>query len=91
MQGVPGQDPLFFCASSAKGVGLALMGRAPRCTLGMNARRYRYLDHRRGQYELLFSLVTSLTQVSGPVIQAAKPELAHYASMTDLLNLFGAL
>ena len=39
----------------------------------------------------LFSLVTSLTQVSGPVIQAAKPETAHYASMTDLLNLFGAL
>ena len=33
----------------------------------------------------LFSLVTSLTQVSGP-----KPETAHYASMTDLLNLFGA-
>ena len=39
----------------------------------------------------LFSLVTSLTQVSGPMVQAAKPETAHYASMTDLLNLFGAL
>ena len=38
----------------------------------------------------LFSLVTSLTQVSG-LVQAAKPETAHYASMTDLLNLFGAL
>jgi hypothetical protein len=38
----------------------------------------------------LFSLVTS-TQVSGPMVQAAKPETAHYASMTDLLNLFGAL
>jgi hypothetical protein len=39
----------------------------------------------------LFSLGTSLTQVSGPMVQAAKPETAHYASMTDLLNLFGAL
>ena len=39
----------------------------------------------------LFSLVTSLTQVSSPMVQAAKPETAHYASMTDLLNLFGAL
>jgi len=37
----------------------------------------------------LFSLVTSLTQVSGPMVQAAKPETAHYASMTDLLNLLG--
>ena len=37
----------------------------------------------------LFSLVTSLTQVSGPMVQAAKPATAHYASMTDLLNLFG--
>ena len=35
----------------------------------------------------LFSLATSLTQVS----EAAKPATAHYASMTDLLNLFGAL
>ena len=39
----------------------------------------------------LFSLVTSLTQVSGPMVQAAKPATAHYASTTDLLNLFGAL
>jgi len=39
----------------------------------------------------LFSLVTSLTQVRGPMVQAAKPATAHYASMTDLLNLFGAL
>jgi hypothetical protein len=39
----------------------------------------------------LFSLGTSLTQVSGPMLQAAKPEAAHYASMTDLLNFFGAL
>ena len=38
----------------------------------------------------LFSIVTSLTQVSGP-IRAAKPETAVYASMTDLLNLFEAL
>jgi len=37
----------------------------------------------------LFSLVTS--QVSSPIVQAAKPATAHYASMTDLLNLFGAL
>jgi hypothetical protein len=39
----------------------------------------------------LFSLVTTLTQVSSPMIQAAKPATAHYASMTDLLNLFLAL
>jgi hypothetical protein len=37
----------------------------------------------------LFSLVTS--QVSSPIVQAAKPATANYASMTDLLNLFGAL
>ena len=37
----------------------------------------------------LFSLVT--TQVSSPIVKAAKPATAHYASMTDLLNLFGAL
>jgi ABC-type polysaccharide/polyol phosphate export permease len=39
----------------------------------------------------LFSLVTSMTEVSSPMVQAAKPAMAHYASMTDLLNLFGAL
>ena len=39
----------------------------------------------------LFSIVTSLMQVSGPIVQAAKPETVLYASMTDLLNLFGAL
>jgi hypothetical protein len=39
----------------------------------------------------LFSIVTSLMQVSGPIVQAAEPITAHYASMTDLLNLFGAL
>ena len=33
----------------------------------------------------LFSLGTSLTQVSGPMVQV------DYASMTDLINLFGAL
>jgi DNA polymerase III alpha subunit len=38
----------------------------------------------------LFSIVTSLMQV-GPIVQAAEPITAHYASMTDLLNLFGAL
>jgi hypothetical protein len=37
----------------------------------------------------LFSIVTSL--ISGPIVQAAEPITAHYASMTDLLNLFGAL
>jgi hypothetical protein len=37
----------------------------------------------------LFSLATSLTQVSGPMVKAAEPAAAHYASMTDLLNLFG--
>jgi hypothetical protein len=39
----------------------------------------------------LFSLVTSLTQVSSSMVQAAEPPTAHYASMTDLLNFFGAL
>ena len=39
----------------------------------------------------LFSLVTSLTQVSSPMVEATKPVTAHYASMTDLLNLIGAL
>ena len=39
----------------------------------------------------LFSIVTSLMQVSRPIVQAAKPETVLYASMTDLLNLFGAL
>jgi hypothetical protein len=39
----------------------------------------------------LFSLVASLTHVSSPMVQAAKPATANYASMTDLLNLFGSL
>ena len=39
----------------------------------------------------LFSLVASLTQVIGPMVQAAKPATAHYASTTNLLNLFRAL
>jgi hypothetical protein len=39
----------------------------------------------------LFSLLTSLTQESSPMVEAAKSATAHYASMTDLLNLFGAL
>ena len=39
----------------------------------------------------LFSMVTSLAHVSGSIIQVAKPATAHYASMTDLLALFGAL
>ena len=39
----------------------------------------------------LFSLVNSLTQVSGPVVQAANSAPAHYASMADLINLLAAL
>jgi hypothetical protein len=39
----------------------------------------------------LFSLITSLTQVGSPMVQAGKPATALYASTTDLLNLFGAL
>ena len=39
----------------------------------------------------LFSIVTSLMQVSGPIVQAAEPISAHYASMTDLLKLLEAL
>ena len=39
----------------------------------------------------LFSIVASLTHITGPTVQAAKPETALHASMTDLLNLFGAL
>ena len=40
----------------------------------------------------LLSLVNSLVEVSGPIVQAAaKPEAALFASMTDLLNLFGVL
>ena len=37
----------------------------------------------------LFSLVTS--QITSPTVQAAEPATAHYASMTDLLNLFRTL
>ena len=39
----------------------------------------------------LFSMVTSLADVSDSIVQAAKPATAHYASMTDLLTLFGPL
>jgi hypothetical protein len=39
----------------------------------------------------LFSFLISLAQVGGPMVQVAEPTTAHYASMTDLLNLFGAL
>jgi hypothetical protein len=34
----------------------------------------------------LFSLVTSLAQVSSPIVEAATPATAHYASMTDLYS-----
>ena len=39
----------------------------------------------------LFSLVNSLTHISSPMVEAAKPATVLYASMTDLLNSFGAL
>jgi hypothetical protein len=40
----------------------------------------------------LFSLVSSLTQVSGPMVQASKPATALYASTTDLSQFIrGAL
>jgi hypothetical protein len=39
----------------------------------------------------MFSLVSSLIQVNGPIVQAAQPTTAHYASMSDLLHVFGAL
>jgi hypothetical protein len=38
----------------------------------------------------LFSLVTSFTQHGSRILQAAKPEPALFASMTDLRILFGA-
>jgi hypothetical protein len=39
----------------------------------------------------LFSLVTSVTHLSAPIMQATRPAKAYYASVTDLLNLFRAL
>jgi hypothetical protein len=39
----------------------------------------------------MFSLVRSLIQVNGNIVQAAQPTTAHYASMSDLLHVFGAL
>ena len=39
----------------------------------------------------LFSIVNSLMHVSSPIVQAAKPDTAQYASMSDLLHVFGAL
>ena len=39
----------------------------------------------------LFSLATSLTHVGQATIQAANSTTAHYASVADLINLFGAL
>jgi hypothetical protein len=39
----------------------------------------------------LFSIVTSLTHVSSPIVQAAESAPAHYASISDLLQVFGAL
>ena len=39
----------------------------------------------------LFSLVTSVAQLSAPIIQAARPATAYYASVTDLLKLYRAL
>jgi len=39
----------------------------------------------------LVSLVNSLTHINSPIVEAAKPATALHASMTDLLNSFGAL
>jgi hypothetical protein len=39
----------------------------------------------------MFSLVKSLIPISVPIVQAAQPTTAHYASMSDLLHVFGAL
>jgi hypothetical protein len=39
----------------------------------------------------LVSLLNLLTHNSSPIVEAAKPATALYASMADLLNSFGAL
>ena len=39
----------------------------------------------------LFSIVNSLTHVSSPTVQAATPVTAEYASMSNLLHVFGTL
>jgi hypothetical protein len=39
----------------------------------------------------LFSITTSLTHVSSQTLQAANPVTAHYASVTDLIDLLAAL
>ena len=39
----------------------------------------------------MFSLVRSLMHISSPIVEAAQPATAHYASMSDLLHAFGAL
>ena len=39
----------------------------------------------------LVSLVNSPTHINSPIVEAAKPATALYASMADLLNSFGAL
>ena len=39
----------------------------------------------------LVSLVNSLAHINSPIVEAAKPATVLHASMTDLLNSFGAL
>jgi len=39
----------------------------------------------------LFSIATSLMHVASPTVQAANPVTAHYASVTNLIDLFAAL
>ena len=39
----------------------------------------------------LFSIANSLAHVSSSIVEAAKPTTAHYASMSDLLHVFGML
>jgi hypothetical protein len=39
----------------------------------------------------LFSIVNSLMHVSSPIVQAATPVAAEYASMSSLLHMFGTL
>lgn len=39
----------------------------------------------------IFSLANSLMHISASSEQAAKPIQAHYAAVTDMLNLVGAL
>jgi hypothetical protein len=39
----------------------------------------------------LFSIINSLMHVSSPIVKAATPVTAEYASMSSLLHVFGTL